>query len=140
MRSTASRSTRRREALDPGRSSRIVVCSPVPIFRDAAYLRETATMATVKIRGNQLTLPDDLRQALASAEDDVIEAEVVEQRVLLPRSPAARRTAALRQIRAAQRNVRYKGSAPRPSANQEEREISDLLAADKADGRAQKRR
>jgi len=97
-------------------------------------------MATVKIKGNQLTLPDDLRQAVASAEDDVIEAEVVEQGVLLRRSPAARRTAALRQIRAAQRNVRYKGSAQRPSANQEEREISDLLAADKADGRAQKRR
>jgi len=97
-------------------------------------------MPRVKITGNQLILPDDLRQALTSAEDDLLDAEEVEQGVLLRRSPAARRHAALRQIRAAQRKVRYKGSARRPAADQEEREISDLLAADKADGRAQKRR
>jgi hypothetical protein len=36
-------------------------------------------MPTVKIKGNQLTLPDDLRQALTSAEDDLIDAEEVEQ-------------------------------------------------------------
>ncbi|HYU14064.1 MAG TPA: hypothetical protein VEK82_15910 [Stellaceae bacterium] len=97
-------------------------------------------MATVKIKGNQLTLPDDLRQALTSAEDDLIDAEEVEQGVLLRRSPAARRKTALQQIRAAQRNVHYKGSAQRPSADQEELEISDLLAADKTDRRARKRR
>jgi bifunctional DNA-binding transcriptional regulator/antitoxin component of YhaV-PrlF toxin-antitoxin module len=97
-------------------------------------------MATVKIKGNQLTLPDDLRQALTSADDDLIDAEEVEQGVLLRRSPAARRNAALRQIRAAQRNVRYKGSAQRPPADEEEREISELLAAEKIDRHAQKRR
>jgi bifunctional DNA-binding transcriptional regulator/antitoxin component of YhaV-PrlF toxin-antitoxin module len=117
-----------------------VVCSFALIFRDADYLRETATMATVKIKGNQLTLPDDLRQALTSADDDLIDAEEVEQGVLLRRSPAARRNAALRQIRSAQRNVRYKGSAQRPSADEEERKISELLAADNVDRRAQKRR
>jgi bifunctional DNA-binding transcriptional regulator/antitoxin component of YhaV-PrlF toxin-antitoxin module len=95
-------------------------------------------MPRVKITGNRLTLPDELRQALTSAEDDLIEAEEVEQGVLLRRSPAARRGAALRQIRTAQRNVRYKGSAQRPPSDQEEREISDLLAADKANRRVQK--
>jgi hypothetical protein len=55
-------------------------------------------MPNVKIHGNQLTLPEDLRQVLTSSEDDEIEAEEVEEGVLLKRSPAARK-GGIREIR-----------------------------------------
>jgi bifunctional DNA-binding transcriptional regulator/antitoxin component of YhaV-PrlF toxin-antitoxin module len=89
-------------------------------------------MPKLKIHGNQLTLPENLRQVLTSSEDDAIEAEEVDEGVLLKRSPTAQRKAALADIRAAQKGVRYAGPEPRPSPEQEEREIADLLAADKA--------
>src|SRR5437867_3278983 len=97
-------------------------------------------MLKVEIHGNQLTLPDDLRQVLTSDEDDAIEAEEVEEGVLLKRSPAARRKVALADIRAAQRGVRYTGPKPRPSPEREEQQIADMLAADKAEERAKKSR
>jgi bifunctional DNA-binding transcriptional regulator/antitoxin component of YhaV-PrlF toxin-antitoxin module len=52
-------------------------------------------MPKVSIRGNQLTLPDELRQALTTAEDDSLEAEEVVEGILLRRSPSARRKAGL---------------------------------------------
>ena len=66
-------------------------------------------MPKVPIRGNTLTLPDDLRDALS-----------------------ARCKAGLADLRTAQAGVRYRGPEPRPSAEEEERQIADLLAADKA--------
>lgn len=95
-------------------------------------------MPKLKIHGNQLTLPEDLREMLAVSEDDAIEAEEVEEGILLKRSPAAQRKAALDDIRAAQRGVRYLGPRPRPTPEQEEREIADMLAADKAEERAKR--
>jgi bifunctional DNA-binding transcriptional regulator/antitoxin component of YhaV-PrlF toxin-antitoxin module len=95
-------------------------------------------MHKLKIHGNQLTLPDDLRQVLTSSEDDAIEAEEVDEGVLLKRSPAAQRKAALADIRAAQRGVGYAGPEPRPPPKQEEQEIADMLAADKAEECAKK--
>jgi hypothetical protein len=86
----------------------------------------------VQVHGNQLTLPDDLRRVPTNTENDTIEAEEVDEGVLLKRSPAARRKAGLADIRAAQAEVRYTGSDPRPSAEAEERQIADILAAVKA--------
>jgi bifunctional DNA-binding transcriptional regulator/antitoxin component of YhaV-PrlF toxin-antitoxin module len=85
----------------------------------------------VSIHGNQLTLPDDLREALASAEDDILDAEEVDEGLLLKRSPSARRKAGLADMRAAQAGVRYIGPLPRPSAEEEEQQIADMLYAEK---------
>ena len=96
-------------------------------------------MPKAHVHGNQVTLPEELRNVLTSVADDAIEAEEVEEGVLLKRSPAARRSAGLADIRAAQSGVRYVGPTPRPSAEEDERQIADILAADKADERHQKR-
>lgn len=50
-------------------------------------------MPKVSIRENQLTLQDELREALTMDEDDSLDAEEVEG-ILLRRSPSARRKAA----------------------------------------------
>jgi len=96
-------------------------------------------MPKVSIHRNQLTLPDELRDVLTSAEDDSLDAEEVDEGLLLRRSPLAQRRAGLVDIRAAQSGVRYKGAAPRPGPADEEQEIADLLATDKAAPRSKKR-
>ena len=93
-------------------------------------------MPKVKIEGNQLTLPEHLRKVLTAATSDSIEAEEVEDGVLLKRSPVARRGAAMRRIRSVQRRVKYTGPEPRPSAQEEEQQIAEMLAAEKLDRRA----
>ena len=97
-------------------------------------------MTKLRLHGNQLTLPDELRRVLTAEQDDAIDAEEVDEGVLLKRSPAAQRAAGLADIRSAQAGVRYLGTEPRPSAEVEERQIADLLAADKADERVNKKR
>ena len=85
-------------------------------------------MPKVRLHGNQLTLPDELRRYLTVAGDDAIDAEEVDEGVLLKRSPAAQRAAGLADIRAAQSGVRYAGPKPRPGAEVEEQQIADMLA------------
>lgn len=97
-------------------------------------------MTKVRLHGNQLTLPEELRRVLTAAEDEAIDAEEIDEGVLLKRSPAARAAAGIADIRAAQGGVRYVGAEPRPPAEAEEQQIADLLAADKADERANKKR
>ena len=89
----------------------------------------------VSIHGNQLTLPDNLRAALTSSEDDSLDAEEVVEGILLKRSPAARRKAGLAHLREAQAGVGYVGPLPRPSAEEEEQHIAELLYADKVAAR-----
>ena len=89
-------------------------------------------MPKVQVHGNQVTLPEDLRMVLTSAADDAIEAEEVEEGVLLKPSAASRRRAGLADIRRAQCGVQYTGHT-RPAAEEEERQIAGTLAADKAD-------
>jgi bifunctional DNA-binding transcriptional regulator/antitoxin component of YhaV-PrlF toxin-antitoxin module len=93
-------------------------------------------MSKVKIEGNRLTLPEHLRKILTAAASDSIEAEEVEGGVLLKRPPAARRALAMRKIRGAQRRVNYTGPKPRPSPQEEEQQIAEMLAAEKLDRRA----
>lgn len=95
-------------------------------------------MTKLRLHGNQLILPEELRRVLTAEQDDAIDAEEVDEGVLLKRSPAARRAAGLADIRAAQAGARYLGAEPRASAEAEERQIADMLAADKADERAHK--
>lgn len=96
-------------------------------------------MPKVSVHGNQLTLPNDLRQTLTSAENDSLDAEEVDEGILLKRSPSARRKAGIADTHDAQAGVRYIGSEPRPSADEEEQRIANMLAADKADERMNQR-
>lgn len=89
--------------------------------------------------GDRLTLPEDLRQVLTSAETDSVEAEEVDEGVLLRRSQKTRRNTALADIRAAQAGVSSAGAEPRPNPGEEERQIADFLEADKADQRPKPR-
>jgi bifunctional DNA-binding transcriptional regulator/antitoxin component of YhaV-PrlF toxin-antitoxin module len=95
-------------------------------------------MPKVSIHGNQLTLPEDLREALTTAEDDSLDAEEVVEGILLRRSPSARRKAGLANLREAQSGVRYTGPLPRPSAEEEEQWIADTLYAEKLEERAKR--
>ena len=97
-------------------------------------------MPRVKIRYNQLTLPEELRRAFHIADEDVLDAEAVEEGILLKPSPEARRRAGLALIHEAQAGVRYIGPEPRPSPEEEERIIADLLEADRAEEAARRRR
>src|SRR3954449_9306570 len=99
---------------------------------------EEYQMPKVSIRGNQLTLPDELRQALTTAEDDSLDAEEVVEGILLRRSPSARRKAGLAHLREAQAGVGYTGPLPRPSAEEEEQWIADTLYAEKLEEQAKR--
>lgn len=88
-------------------------------------------MPRVAVHHNQLTLPEELSDALFFADDDYLEAEVVADGLLLKPSPEARRRAALAGIREAQAAVRYAGPEPRPAPEEEERRIAELLAEEK---------
>lgn len=94
-----------------------------------------STMPRVSVHHNQLTLPEELRQAVHLSDDDYVEAEVVEKGILLRPSPEARRRRALAGIREAQASVRYTGPEPRPSAEEEEERIAQMLAEEKAEAR-----
>lgn len=95
-------------------------------------------MPKVYIQGNRLTLPDDLREILTSAETDSLEAEEVDEGILLKRSASARRKAGFADIEAARAGVRYIGPLPRPSAEEEEQWIADVLYAEKLERRAKR--
>jgi len=88
-------------------------------------------MPKVTIHGNQLTLPDNLREILTSAEDDFIDAEQVDEGLLLKRSKSARRQAGWADIEEARAGVRYIGAKNFNTAEEEEQYIADLLYADK---------
>ena len=96
-------------------------------------------MPKVQVHGNQVTLPDDLRNLVTSAADDAIEAEEVDEGVLLKASPAIRRAAGLADIRRAQSGVQYTEAARPGAEEEEERQIADILAADKCDLRIRRR-
>jgi bifunctional DNA-binding transcriptional regulator/antitoxin component of YhaV-PrlF toxin-antitoxin module len=95
-------------------------------------------MPKVTIQGNQLTLPDELREVLTSVENDSLDAEEVIEGILLRRSPSARRKVGLANLREAQSGVGYNGPLPRPSAEEEEQWIADTLYAEKLRERAER--
>jgi bifunctional DNA-binding transcriptional regulator/antitoxin component of YhaV-PrlF toxin-antitoxin module len=99
------------------------------LFSSRPLKQARYTVPKVEVHGNQVTLPDSLRRVLTSADDDAIEAEEVDEGILLKRSPEAQRAAGLADIRAAQAGVRYVCPKPRPGAEEEERQIADMLAA-----------
>lgn len=88
-------------------------------------------MTRVKVHHSQLTLPDEAREKLQLADEDELEVEVVEDGVILRSSRPGERRGAYQRLRAIQKRVRYAGGEPRPDAEEEERQIAELLEAEK---------
>jgi AbrB family looped-hinge helix DNA binding protein len=85
-------------------------------------------MALVRLlRGGQVTLPAELRQKLQVKEGDYLEAEVVENGMLLKPVAFVSRERAWKAIREAQQGVRYIGPEPRPSPEDEEEQIYEIV-------------
>ena len=85
-------------------------------------------MALVRLlRGGQVTLPAELRQKLQVKEGDYLEAEVVENGMLLKPVTFVSRERAWKAIREAQQSVRYIGPEPRPSPEDEEEQIYEIV-------------
>ena len=85
-------------------------------------------MALVRLlRGGQVTLPAELRQKLQVKEGDYLEAEVVENGMLLKPVAFVSRGRAWKAIREAQQSVRYIGPEPRPSPEDEEEQIYEIV-------------
>jgi AbrB family looped-hinge helix DNA binding protein len=74
-----------------------------------------------------VTLPAELRQKLQVKEGDYLEAEVVENGMLLKPVAFVSRERAWKAIREAQQSVRYIGPEPRPSPEDEEEQIYEIV-------------
>ena len=94
---------------------------------------EERNMTRVKMRRNQLTLPEELRRALSNADEDELDAELVEGGVLVRPSKEARRRAALERIHKAQASVRLARELEALSPEERDRKIVELVEADEVD-------
>lgn len=79
------------------------------------------------IEHGRITLPAEAREALRVKEGDYLEAEVVGGEVRLKPVGVVGRQAAWRKVREAQASVRYIGPEPRPSLEDEERAIAEVV-------------
>lgn len=97
----------------------------------------TSDMALVKIKDRaQITLPPEVRQALNVGVGDYLEAEVVEGGVLLKPVAVVERTKAWDDLFEVLKRVRYQGPEPRPSPEEEERRVVDMIRAYRQERRA----
>lgn len=86
-------------------------------------------MTLVKvIRNGQITLPAEARKALRLKEGDYLDAEVIDGELRLKPVSVVDRKAAWRGVREAQASVRYIGPEPRPSPEEEEQWIFDVVS------------
>ena len=92
------------------------------------------------LRGGQVTLPAEVRQKLKLAQGDYLEAEVVENGVLLKRVSDVAREKAWRRVLEAPKSVRYIGPEPRPSPEEEEQWLAEELKAARLEEHAKRRR
>lgn len=91
-------------------------------------------MALVKLlRGGQMTLPADARKALRLKEGDYLEAEIVGGKLELRPVTVLDRERAWRGVMAAIDQDKWGGPEPRPTADEEEGWILDVLAEDGSD-------
>ena len=87
-------------------------------------------MALVKIKDRaQITLPPDVRQALNVGVGDYLEAEVVEGGVLLKPVAVVERTKAWDELFTVLGKVHDQGTEPRPSPEEQERMVGDMIDA-----------
>jgi AbrB family looped-hinge helix DNA binding protein len=98
-------------------------------------------MARVRLlRDGQVTLPAALRQKLRLTEGDYLEAELVENGLLLKPVSATDRDQAWQRILEAPRSVRYIGPEPRPGPEDEEEWLAEEIKAARLEGHAKGRR
>lgn len=87
-------------------------------------------MALVKVKDRaQITLPPDIRKALNVGIGDYLETEVVEGGVLLKPVAVVERTKAWDALFEVLEGVRYQGPDPRPSPEEEERMVAEMIRA-----------
>jgi AbrB family looped-hinge helix DNA binding protein len=92
------------------------------------------------LRGGQVTLPAEVRQKLKLAQGDYLEAEVVENGVLLKPVSDVAREKAWRRVLEAPKSVRYISPKPRPSPEEEEQWLADEIEAARLEEHAKRRR
>jgi AbrB family looped-hinge helix DNA binding protein len=86
-------------------------------------------MARVKILpGGLLTVPAEVRAQLRLKDGDYLDLEVEDGTLTLRPAAAMDREEAWRKLREIQASVRYIGPEPRPSPEEEERWIFEILA------------
>ena len=86
----------------------------------------------------QITLPPEVRQALNVGIGDYLEAEVVEGGVLLKPVAVVERTKAWDELFKMLERVGYRGPEPRPSPEEEEQMVVDMIRAYRQKRRANK--
>jgi AbrB family looped-hinge helix DNA binding protein len=92
--------------------------------------KEEEIMTLVRLlRGGQVTLPAEVRQKLKLAQGDYLEAEVVEDGVLLKPVSDVERQQALGQMFAAKARVRPTPEQAKKSPEEQEREILEEVKA-----------
>jgi AbrB family looped-hinge helix DNA binding protein len=89
--------------------------------------QENKEMMVRLLRGGQVTVPASLRKQLKVREGDYLEAEMVGGSLMLKPVTVIDREAAWEAIREAQGSVRYIGPEPRPSPEEEEEQIYEIV-------------
>ncbi len=90
---------------------------------------ESGATALVKLlRGGLLTVPADVRKALKIKDGDYLDLKVKDGALTLRPVAVIDRQEAWRKLREIQSSVRYIGPEPRPSPEEEEKWIFDVLA------------
>ena len=98
-------------------------------------------MSRVRLqRDGQVALPAALRHKLNLAEGDWLEAEVVENGLLLRPLSALERERAWQRILDMPKSVRYVGPEPRPSPEEEEEWLAEEIKAARLEEHAKRRR
>jgi AbrB family looped-hinge helix DNA binding protein len=92
------------------------------------------------LRDGKVTLPAAVRQKLKLAEGDYLEAELVDNGVVLKPVSEAEREKAWQRILDAPKSVRYIGPEPRPTPEEEEEWIAEEIKAARLEEHAKRRR
>ncbi|MGH6898264.1 MAG: AbrB/MazE/SpoVT family DNA-binding domain-containing protein [Geminicoccaceae bacterium] len=101
---------------------------------------EEKALALVRVlRGGQVTLPAAVRQKLKLAQGDYLEAEVVDNGVLLKPVSDVEQEKAWQRVVEAPKSVRYIGPEPRPSPEEEEEWLAEQIKAARLEERAKPR-
>jgi AbrB family looped-hinge helix DNA binding protein len=92
------------------------------------------------LRGGQVTLPAEVRQKLKLTQGDYLEAEVVENGVLLKPVSDVEQESAWQRVLEAPKSVRYVGPEPRPTPEEEEEWLAQQIKAARLEEHAKRRR
>ena len=89
---------------------------------------DNTALSLIKMtRNGQITLPAELRKALAVKEGDYIEAQLINGKVQLVPLKATSRQDAWQNILKIVNRDKYIGGEPRPTPEEEEEQIYDLI-------------